>query len=144
MDRSGARHSLPHPTRSANAILIWLPDSVHLMHVTVGTGQSDTYLLNTFSGEVFNFTESAGIRGLPAWSPDGRHVAYVRYASVLSHSARSADTTPVWSRDGALIAFVSLRDGLPQLYVMNADGSQQRRITHFREGVDFSPVVWMP
>src|SRR5205823_577644 len=37
---------------------------------------------------------------------------------------------PVWSPDGRRIAFVSTRDqGLPELYVMNADGTGQRRLT---------------
>ena len=34
------------------------------------------------------------------------------------------------SRDGTKIAFVSERDGNPELYVMNADGSGARRLTN--------------
>ena len=40
------------------------------------------------------------------------------------------DGSPVWSPDGATIAFVSWRDGRgANIYVMNADGSGQRRLT---------------
>jgi TolB protein len=35
-----------------------------------------------------------------------------------------------WSPDGRKIAFVSNRDGTNEVYVMNADGSAQRRLTH--------------
>ena len=47
----------------------------------------------------------------------------------LTHN-RAADYDPVWSPDGAQIAFVSDREGGSDLYVMNMDGSQQRRVAH--------------
>ena len=58
----------------------------------------------------------------------------------LTHN-RAADYDPVWSPDGAQIAFVSERDGNPALYVMNSDGSQQRRIARTRAVAD---QVWSP
>jgi Tol biopolymer transport system component len=39
------------------------------------------------------------------------------------------DSDPQWSPDGTRIAFVSQRDGRDNLYVMQADGSHQRRLT---------------
>ncbi len=39
------------------------------------------------------------------------------------------DGDPMWSPDGRRIAFVSNRDGVYGIYVMNADGSGQRRLT---------------
>ena len=38
------------------------------------------------------------------------------------------DGGPAWSPDGRRIAFVSNRDGSYEVYVMNADGSGQRRL----------------
>ena len=40
------------------------------------------------------------------------------------------DGDPAWSPDGRKIAFVSRRDGNYEVYVMNADGSGQRNLTH--------------
>jgi Tol biopolymer transport system component len=37
---------------------------------------------------------------------------------------------PVWSPDGAKIAFVSYRDGPVELYVMEASGANPTRVTH--------------
>jgi TolB protein len=36
---------------------------------------------------------------------------------------------PAWSPDGRSIAFRSMRDGNPEVYVMNANGSGQRNLT---------------
>jgi Tol biopolymer transport system component len=38
------------------------------------------------------------------------------------------DADPAWSPDGRKIAFVSHRDGSYGIYVMNADGSGQQRL----------------
>ncbi len=39
------------------------------------------------------------------------------------------EVTPSWSPDGSLIAFVSNRAGNPQVHVIGADGSGERRVT---------------
>src|SRR5262245_14465753 len=52
------------------------------------------------------------------------------------------DTSPCYSPDGRRIVFESDRDGSQQLYVMNADGSGQPRIS-FGEG-RYSTPVWSP
>ena len=46
---------------------------------------------------------------------------------------------PVFSPDGKRIAFTSNRDGNPELYVMNRDGSDVRRLTNNPE-IDTSPT----
>mgnify|MGYP006291560979 CR=1 FL=1 len=52
------------------------------------------------------------------------------------------DTSPTWSPDCSKIAFVSGRAGSPQIYVMNADGSDARRLT-FKGSYNTSPN-WSP
>jgi hypothetical protein len=49
------------------------------------------------------------------------------------------DSAPAWSPDGKLIAFTSRRDGREQIYVMNADGTGLRRVSQSNDK-DFSPT----
>lgn len=42
----------------------------------------------------------------------------------------ASDTAPAFSPDGRKIAFVSNRDGNDEIYIMNADGSGQTRLTN--------------
>jgi TolB protein len=54
--------------------------------------------------------------------PDG-----TKLTSLSRH--RGIDVSPAWSPDGRQLAFVSDRTGAPQVYLMSADGSNQRRLT---------------
>ncbi len=53
-----------------------------------------------------------------------------------------SNTSPTWSPDGKRIAFVSNRDGSPQIYVMNSDGSAPKRLT-FQGKYNTTPS-WSP
>ena len=49
------------------------------------------------------------------------------------------NTSPSYSPDGSQIVFESDRGGGQQIYIMNADGSDQHRIS-FGDGRDATPV----
>jgi len=49
---------------------------------------------------------------------------------------------PAWSPDGTRVAFSSTRDGNPEIYVANRDGSNVRRITN-HPSIDITPT-WSP
>ena len=56
----------------------------------------------------------------------------------------AADETPVWSPDGAKIAFVTSRDGNnTQIYVMAANGANQTALTTDNTATNYSPA-WSP
>jgi TolB protein len=48
----------------------------------------------------------------------------------LTRSPKSEERYPCWSPDGKQVAFISDRDGAPNLYVINADGTGVRRLTN--------------
>ena len=49
------------------------------------------------------------------------------------------DSDPAWSHDGRSVAFATTRDGNSEVYVMNPDGSGQRRLTR-NPAEDWFPV----
>jgi Tol biopolymer transport system component len=50
---------------------------------------------------------------------------------------------PMWSPDGTKVVFHSIRDGNYEVYVMNADGSNQTRLTN-NPAPSWSPGNWFP
>jgi len=95
--------------------------------------------------------------GEPQISPDGRAVVYTVGATdmdanrvahnvwVVSTAPGSQprqltqtghDTRPQWSPDGKTIAFLSSREGAPQVYVMPAQGGNAKKITSLSTGAD--------
>ena len=81
----------------------------------------------------------------PAFSPDGSTIAFTSdrdgardiFVMDANHGSNQANLTnnsdhdhnPSWSPDGAKITFDSHREGF-NLFVMNADGSGQARLTN--------------
>lgn len=93
----------------------------------------------------------------PAWSPDGRKLAYVsfenRRASVYVQDVSTAKRSkvagftgingaPSWSPDGSRLALTLSRDGNPEIYVLNLKDSQLKRLT-VGPAIDTEPV-WSP
>ena len=101
----------------------------------------------------------------PALSPDGTVVAYERTTTDLATGKRNTDiwvvpadgsaptrvliggekseTTPVWSPDGKHLAFISTRDGEPEVYLADRDGSNVHRLTDVAMGVQ-PPLLISP
>jgi Tol biopolymer transport system component len=80
--------------------------------------------------------EEYGMHTRPAVEPDARIPARVSHVHLLlcllgiSPAPASAQSgNPEWSPDGALIAFETTRDGNPEIYVMNADGSETTNLS---------------
>jgi TolB protein len=90
----------------------------------------------------------------PAWSPEGRRLAYVSFEtqkavvwvqdlttgqrSMLA-SFRGSNSAPAWSPDGWQLAVALSQDGLTQLYLMPATGGTPQRLTR-SNGIDTEPV----
>ncbi len=52
------------------------------------------------------------------------------------------DSSPVWSLDGKMIAFLSSRSGDSQVYLLSMDGGEAKPLTHISTGADI--VKWSP
>jgi hypothetical protein len=118
---------------------------------------SNIHTINPDGSGLTDLTAGQGENFNPAWSPDGRELAftsnrdgndeiYVMNADGSNQrritSDPATDAEPSWSPDGQRIVFESNRDGNYELYVMDADGSNQARLTNTPQN-EASPA-WSP
>ncbi|MBL8768376.1 MAG: PD40 domain-containing protein, partial [Planctomycetes bacterium] len=99
----------------------------------------------------------------PRISPDGEHVVYVRHSASAKDdrwhdelwcidtrtgaqrpltSGPRHDAMPRWSPDGTRIAYVSLDDGSPQIWVRWLDRGETARVTNIDEAPQ--SMAWSP
>ena len=159
----------------------WSPDATHLVFAR---GVKSRKFVGHFlqhrteiciETELFSMgLDGSGLRQLtqdptassrrPAWSPDGRAIAYVSRSKakeagkadiflmdadgsnprqLTKGGAAEINVDPSWSPDGTEIRFCSNRNGGNEVYVMNRDGGGVRQLTHGTRGRIFHPS-WSP
>jgi Tol biopolymer transport system component len=109
------------------------PDGRTIVFTSLKDGDLEIYTMNVDGTNVHRLTHTPGYDGGPWWSPDGKRIAY--RAHHPADSAQLADYRALLSRN-------MVRPSRVELFVMDADGSNQRQVTSLG-GANFGPS-WTP
>jgi Tol biopolymer transport system component len=133
----------------------WSPDGERIAFVSERDGDQDIVVMAADGSGEIDVSDDPDVDDAPAWSPDGGSIAFVAYlhgadpftigqgdAEIFVVNADGShkvdlsrnhawDGDPAWSSDGRSIAFTRRTDHA-QIFVMRADGNDQRRL----RGVD--------
>jgi TolB protein len=96
-------------------------DGKKLVFTSLKGGDLDIYVMNVDGTGLKQLTHQLGYDGGPWWSPDGKRIVYRAY-----HPETEAEIATYKQ----LLAERLVRPNKMDLWIMNADGSDQRQITH--------------
>jgi Tol biopolymer transport system component len=109
------------------------PDGKRIVFTSLKDGDLDIYTMNVDGTDVRKLTTTPGYDGGPWWSPDGKKIAYRAWHPTNPDSLKSYYD---------LLKQRMIRPNRMELFVMNADGSDQKQITNLG-GANFGPS-WTP
>jgi TolB protein len=137
----------------------WSPDSKQIAFVSERSGNPQIYRMKTNGSAVERLTFKGNYNQTPDWSPTGEWILFnarderIVYDIFKINAQKTTDIRrltqdqgnnehPTFSPDGNLVVFSSTRTGESKLYVMNADGSNQRLIS--RGKGEYTTPEWSP
>lgn len=122
---------------------VWSPDGTQIAYIAHSGLYPAIKIVDAQTGELRSeMNELAGVSQQLSWSPDGTRLVFTVTSATLviyvmdisaNRIFRLTDPAqdnflPAWSPDGTQIVFVSERNLTSEIFVMHADGSDQRRL----------------
>lgn len=151
-------------TAARESMLCWYPQGQRLAYVSERTGNFHLFLYDIGTAVERQLTFSAEGDYSPAWSPDGRHLAFVRGATelvvldlernqqrVLAKASigrppvrMSRNRVLAWSPDGRWIAFASDGPGtFRNVSVVSIEGGPARQVSQLAN-IEMGALSWHP
>lgn len=137
-----------------NIMPAWSRDGERILFASNPTGRPEIWVMGASGDGLRQLTfDTPGGNFTPVESPDGARIAFSGFREDVGHPevwVMNADGSgqrrltvtpalpaqqfvwslhPTWSADGERIAYASTRSGSTQIWVMDADGSNQRQLT---------------
>ncbi len=107
-------------------------DGKHIVFTSTRNGDLDIYTMDADGSNVKQLTNDLGYDGGPFWSYDGKKIVY----------RAEHPQTPEQIKDyKELLAQGLIRPGNLEIWVMNADGSHKRQVTH-NGAANFAPYFF--
>jgi TolB protein len=153
-------------TQGSNSVPVWSPDGKRLAFASTRTGNTEIWVMDADGSNPKQLTSSEGKVGNngASWSPDGQRIVFCSTRSghyaiwvmkadgtqpvqlTTPYGERYPDANvPVWSPDGAKIAFWSgIEHRYGNVWVMDADGGNRKQLTAQPPGVNCDEPVWSP
>jgi TolB protein len=134
-------------SRGVDISPVWNPKSGReIAFVSDRSGSAQIYIMDDEGANARRVITEGGEAAEPSWSPDGGWIAFQWRKSLTGYfdvyvleiaTGKTFQLTkdgnrnehPVWAPDGRHIAFVSDRNRSRQIFLMLADGTNQRQIT---------------
>jgi len=160
-DPNGAQQIRLTTSAGADEWPAWSPDCQWIAFQSERDGNWEIYVMDADGANVRRLTENAAADEKPTWSPDGKWIVFesnrdgqydlykvnvetgetVRLTTDVADDTAAQwlpycdyDTSGLW--DGQHIVFTSERDGELEVYVMNADGTEQVNLSALSSAAD--------
>lgn len=120
------------------------PNGRQIVFTSDRGGSPQIYVMDVEGANLRRLSFGGNYNASPRWSPRGDKIAYVSSragggfqiylmnpdgSGVQQMTTVGFNEDPAWSPDGRHIVFTSDRAGKKDLYMMHADGSEQKRLT---------------
>jgi len=131
----------------------WSPGGESVVYTVLGNTGTQVEELDVRTGRTRRVSQiRAGLNITPVYQPGGNAILYAQgtgngtdlvLAELVDSSAPrritigkgTDNTSPSYNPDGTKIAFISGKSGSPQVYIMDADGSNVQLLTPYTPGV---------
>ena len=147
-DRDGGNPQQLTNTTATDWEAWWSPDGQQLAFASTRSGESEIYTMLADGSDQRIIGDQAGFLCYPAWSPDGSQIIFTSGADIVTmdlddprgtRSVISSGRDPSFSPDGLRITFARWVDDAFDVFIADADGSNEVRLTT-HPAPDWNPV----